>query len=80
MVPGKHTSNTLTNGKQLQSRLAGSSGLLTVDRSGSAIKIKSTGTTPAIVKPDILAGDNGVLHVINGMLIPVRLPGLPNGN
>ena len=80
MVPGRYTAAKMANGQTLQSRLAGSSGLLTVEKAGSGpIRIKSAGTAPAIVKADVFAGDSGVMHVLDGMLIPVRLPGLPGG-
>jgi hypothetical protein len=67
----------MANGQKLQSRLAGSAGALTIDKTGSAVRVVSAGSSPSIIRPDIRAGANGVMHVINGMLVPVRLPGLP---
>ena len=50
--------------------------------SRSNIKIQSVGQTPNIIEADIKAGDNGILHVIDGMLIPTKLPAgtsIPSG-
>lgn len=80
MAPGKFTTASLKDGQTLQTRLAGASGQLTVEKpaNGGAVKIRSAGTAPTVIKADVLAGDNGVMHVLDGMLIPVRLPGLPS--
>ena len=35
--------------------------------------IKSPGSSPKIVQANIMAGQNGVMQVIDGMLLPVKL-------
>jgi hypothetical protein len=42
-------------------------------RSGT-IKVVAPGSTATVITPDVMAGNSGVVHVIDSMLIPVRLP------
>lgn len=73
LVPGAWTTGKMYNGQKLQSRLTGASGMLTVEKKGPDVFIKSAGTSPKIIQANIMAGQNGVLQVIDGMLIPIKL-------
>ncbi|GBF95825.1 hypothetical protein Rsub_08261 [Raphidocelis subcapitata] len=73
LVPGMYPSDKLSNGMKLQSRLAGASGELTILKSGGSVKVQSAGSTASVVEADIGAGEGGVLHVIDSMLLPVKI-------
>jgi hypothetical protein len=43
------------------------------NKPSSGVYIQSAGSSPKIVQANILAGNNGILQVIDGMLLPVKL-------
>ncbi|KAI8467637.1 MAG: hypothetical protein J3K34DRAFT_480939 [Monoraphidium minutum] len=73
LVPGTWTTAKMTNGQKMQSRLSGASGALTVKKDGGGVFIQSAGATAKVVQRDIMAGQNGVMQVVDSMLLPVKL-------
>lgn len=74
IVSGAWPTNKMYNGQKLQTRTAGSAGVLTIVKSGNDIQVQSVGATAKITKANILGGNNGVLQIIDSMLLPLRIP------
>ncbi|KIZ01010.1 hypothetical protein MNEG_6951 [Monoraphidium neglectum] len=73
LAPGAWTTQKMTDGTKIPTRLAGTAGTLTVKKDGANVFLQSAGSSPKIVQANILAGNNGVLQVIDGMLLPVKI-------
>lgn len=74
VVPGVYMASDLKDGETLMTLLPG--GTLTVMMMGKNVTIVPTGGPPAtVVKADIMAS-NGVIHIINGVLLPGAAPAM----
>ena len=63
---------------KLQSRMAGAEGVLTIASApGGGLRILSKGGSAHVLQPDIFAASGSVVHVVDGLLLPMQLPALP---